>query len=171
VAQFEADHWPSSSLSAWVTYPFSINVNCDGRMRRCHYPTFGKDDHQFRSKLVTLVNIGAISIDNPCASFAREAGAMSEVAKRIMFNVTGEFPKLEVMLFAEMLKRIRSLDVVWDLTIMSHGKGRKGHEVDRAVEVVIYRDEQGNHEDAVHTLTAFLKSNKLQYRLLGDVAG
>jgi hypothetical protein len=92
-----------------------------------------------------------------------------EVANRIMFNVTDEYPKLEVMLFAEMLNRLWALDVVWDLTIMSHGHGRKGHNVDRAVEVVIYRNEQGKHRDATTTLTMWLKSNHLEYRLLSDV--
>jgi len=92
-----------------------------------------------------------------------------EVGNRIMFNVTHEFPKLEVMLFAEMLNRLRALGVVWDLTIMSHGHGRKGHVVDRAVEIVLYRDAEGNHEDATKSLTTWLKSNHLNYRVLADV--
>jgi hypothetical protein len=89
-----------------------------------------------------------------------------EVGDRIVFNVTHEYPKAEVMLFAEMLNRLRALDVVWDLTIRSDRLGRKGHHVDRVVEVVIYRDEQGNHHDATTTLTTWLKSNHLEYRLL-----
>jgi hypothetical protein len=89
-----------------------------------------------------------------------------EVANRIVFNVTHEYPKLEVMLFAEILNRLRALDVVWDLTIMSDRQGRKGHHVDRAVEVVIYRDEQGQHHEATTSLTTWLKSNHLEYKLL-----
>jgi hypothetical protein len=96
---------------------------------------------------------------------------MLEVAKRIMFNVPHDFPKVEVMLFSELMNRLRSIGVVWDMTIMSHGHGRKGQQVDRAVEIVIYEDEQGSHEDATTTLITWLRSNKLEYRVLGDVVG
>jgi hypothetical protein len=92
-----------------------------------------------------------------------------EVANRIMFNVPHDFPKLEVIVGSEMMNRMRALDVVWDMTIMSHGHGRGGRQVDRAVEVVIYKNEQGNPRDALTMLTTWLKSNKLKYRVLGDV--
>jgi len=52
---------------------------------------------------------------------------------------------------------------------MSHGHGRKGHVVDRAVEIVLHRDAEGNHEDATKSLTTWLKSNHLNYRVLADV--
>ena len=77
-----------------------------------------------------------------------------EVANKITFNVTREPPKIEVMLFAEMLNRLRALDVVWDLT---HGHVTKDHHVDRVVEVLIYRDERGNHHNAVSSLTTWLE--------------
>jgi hypothetical protein len=89
-----------------------------------------------------------------------------EATSRIVFNVTHEYPKEEVMLFAEMLNRLRALDVMWDLHIRSDRPGRKGHHVDRAVELVIYQDEQGNHHDATISVTTWLKSNHLEYRLL-----
>jgi hypothetical protein len=92
-----------------------------------------------------------------------------EVANRIIFNVPYDFPKLEVIVGSEMMNRLRALGVVWDLTIMSHGHGRGGQQVDRAVEVVLYKNEQGNHRDALTTLITWLKSNKLAYTVLGDV--
>jgi hypothetical protein len=49
-------------------------------------------------------------------------------------------------LFAEVLNEMTSLDVVWDLTVMSHGQD-KGV-VNRAIEVVIYHHAEGHHEDA-----------------------
>jgi hypothetical protein len=52
---------------------------------------------------------------------------------------------------------------------MSHGKGRGQHRA-RAVEVVLYHDDDGNYQDAKATLTAFLKSNDIPYRLMSDVA-
>jgi len=97
-----------------------------------------------------------------------EATGMPEVAYRILSNITSAVDRLEVMLFAEMLNRFRSIDVVWDLMIMSHGKG-KGQQRGRAVEVVLYRDDEGNYETAKTMLMAWLKSNKINYRLLGDV--
>jgi hypothetical protein len=93
---------------------------------------------------------------------------MPEVAYRILFNITSEVGRLEVMLFAEMLNRFRSLDVLWDLTVMSHGQG-KGQQRARAVEVVLYRDDEGNYQNAKPTLTDFLKSNNIPYRLMSDV--
>jgi hypothetical protein len=60
-----------------------------------------------------------------------------------------------------------SLDVIWDLTVMSHGQD-KGV-VNRAIEVVIYRDVEGHHGDAKAILIKWLKNHKLRYRLLGDV--
>ena len=98
-----------------------------------------------------------------------EGAGMPEVAYRILFNITSEVGRLEVMLFAEMLNRFRSLDVLWDLAVMSHGKGQ-GHHRARAVEVVLYHDDDGNYQDAKATLTAFLKSNDIPYRLMSDVA-
>ena len=86
-----------------------------------------------------------------------------EVANRIMFKVTQEPPKVEVMLFAELLNRLRALDVVWDLTIKSNAHVTKDHHVDRAVEVIIYRDERGNYHDGVRSLTTWLKSNHVEY--------
>jgi len=88
-----------------------------------------------------------------------------EVANKITFNVTREPPKIEVMLFAEMLNRLRALDVVWDLTIKSHGHVSRDHHVDRDVEVLIYRDERGNHHNAVSSLTTWLRSNHVEYEL------
>jgi hypothetical protein len=94
---------------------------------------------------------------------------MMEVANRIIFNVTSQFPGVESMkLFTEALNEITSLDVIWDLTVMSHGQN-KGL-VNRAIEVVIYRDGEGHHEDAKAILTKWLKDHRLRYRLLGDVA-
>src|SRR5215469_782418 len=88
-----------------------------------------------------------------------------EGANRIVFKVTHEYPKAEVMLFAELLNRLRALDVVWDLAITSDCHGRKHHHVDRAVEVVIHRDEQGNHYDATTSLATWPKSNHVEFRV------
>ena len=91
-----------------------------------------------------------------------------EVANRILFNVTSHFPGVESMkIFTEVLNQMTSLDVIWDLTVMSHGQD-KGV-VNRAIEVVIYRDPEGHHEVAKALLIKWLKNHKLQYRLLGDV--
>ena len=99
-------------------------------------------------------------------SIYRSDGSLQmEVGDRIVFNVTHEYPKAEVMLFAEMLNRLRALDVVWDLTIKSHGHVSRDHHVDRAVEVLIYRDERGNHHNAVSSLTTWLRSNHVEYEL------
>jgi hypothetical protein len=93
---------------------------------------------------------------------------MTEVANRIIFNVTSQSPGVESMkLFTEALNEITSLDVVWDLTVMSHGQN-KGV-VNRAIEVVIYREAEGHHEDAKAILIKWLRNHKLRYRLLGDV--
>jgi hypothetical protein len=89
---------------------------------------------------------------------------MPEVTYRLLFNVPDEFPKLEVMLFAEQLYRLRSLGVRWDLIDIAHDEGH------RSVEVIIYEDAiNNNHEDARAALTAWLKSNKIEYRLMGNV--
>ena len=93
---------------------------------------------------------------------------MPEVAYRILFNITYDVGRLEVMLFAEMLNRFRSFDVPWDLTIMGHGQG-KGQQLARAVEIDLYRHHEGNYENAKTTLTEFLKSNNIPYRLMSDV--
>ena len=97
-----------------------------------------------------------------------ETTGVPEVAYRILFNITSKVDRLEVMLFAEMLNRFRSLDVQWDLMVISHGKG-KGQQRARAVEVVLYRDEEGNCQSAKTSLVTFLKSNGIPYRLLSDV--
>jgi hypothetical protein len=89
---------------------------------------------------------------------------MPEVVYRILFNVPDEFPKLEVMLFAEQLYRLRSLGVRWDLIALSHDEGH------RAVEVIIYEEAvNSHHEDGRAALTAWLKSNNIEYRLMGNV--
>jgi hypothetical protein len=91
-----------------------------------------------------------------------------EVANRIIFNVTSQFPGVESMkLFTEALNEMTSLDVIWDLTVMSHGQN-KGV-INRAIEVVIYRDEEEHHEDAKAVLIKWLKNQGLPFRLLGDV--
>jgi hypothetical protein len=104
------------------------------------------------------------------SELAREINVtgMPDVAYRILFNITSDVGKLEVMLFAEMLNRFRSLDVLWDLTVMSHGQD-KGQQRARAVEVILYRDDEGNYQNAKTTLTDFLKSNSIPYRLMSDV--
>jgi hypothetical protein len=64
------------------------------------------------------------------------------VADRIMFNVTRKSLGLEAMkLFAEAMARVATLDVVWDMTVMSHGQD-KGL-VNRTVEAVLYRRNNG----------------------------
>jgi hypothetical protein len=63
--------------------------------------------------------------------------------------------------------------VVWDMTIMSHGgHGRKGLAVDRAVEVIIYQDEEGEaNEDAITTIITWLKSSNLKYNISDGILG
>ena len=58
---------------------------------------------------------------------------------------------------------------MWDLTIMSYGQG-KGRQPASAVEIDLYQDNEGNYQHAKTTLTDFLKSNNVQYRLMSDVA-
>jgi hypothetical protein len=91
-----------------------------------------------------------------------------DVANRIIFNVTSAFPGVEGMKhFAEVLNTVTSLDVVWDLTVMSHGV--KDGVVSRMIEVVLYNDERG-HSDAAKTLVIrYLKHHGLKYRVLGEV--
>jgi hypothetical protein len=93
---------------------------------------------------------------------------MPEVAYRVLFDVAFDIDRQEVMLFSEMLNPFRSLDVLWDMVIMSHGQG-KGHQHARAVEVILYHDDAGNYENAKTTLTDFLKSDNIPYRFLSDV--
>jgi hypothetical protein len=92
------------------------------------------------------------------------------VANRIMFNVTSEFPGLDGMkLFAEAMSQVGSLDVIWDMTVMSHGQN-KGM-VSRAIEVVLYRDDEGNHKRAETILIGWLKHHNLPFHMLGEVLG
>jgi hypothetical protein len=84
-----------------------------------------------------------------------------DVANRIIFNVTSAFPGVEGMkLFAEVLNTITSLDVVWDLTVMSHGV--KDGLVNRMIEVVLYSEEEGNSETAKAFVIEYLKTHGLK---------
>jgi hypothetical protein len=92
------------------------------------------------------------------------------VADRIMFNVTRKFPGVDAMkLFAEAMDRVASLNVVCDVTVMSHGQD-KGP-VNRIFEVIIYRQDNGNHEQAKTILIAWLKQHNLKFQLPSEVLG
>jgi hypothetical protein len=93
------------------------------------------------------------------------------VANRIMIDVPHDIPKTEVMLFAELLNRLRSLNVVWDMTIESMLDDGAG--VRRSVEVIVYRDDQNNYKGIATTLAVWLKSEQknVEFRILGAVEG
>jgi hypothetical protein len=93
---------------------------------------------------------------------------MPEIACRVLFNLPPNFPRTEIGVLSEMMNRMRSLDVVFDITIMSHGfEKKRGRDAERAVEVTIYKG--GAHEEATKMLTSWLTSDGLKYRTTGDV--
>jgi hypothetical protein len=64
------------------------------------------------------------------------------VANRIMFNVTSTFPGVKAMkLFAEAMTQLGDREVIYDMMVMSHGENGM---VNRAIELVLYRDDKGN---------------------------
>jgi hypothetical protein len=91
-----------------------------------------------------------------------------DVAYRILFNIDYEVEHPEVTLFSEMLRHFRTVNIQWDMTIMSHGEG-KGQQRPRAVEIVLYRNDTREHEIAKKMLIDFLKSEGIPYRLLSEV--
>jgi hypothetical protein len=99
-----------------------------------------------------------------------------EVGNRLLFSVQHEREpsRSDVAFFAELLNRLRTIGVIWDLNIMSHGgMNRYGTDMDRTVEVVLYREEgtKGVTDrtiEAALTIATFLKSVNIPYRVLMD---
>jgi hypothetical protein len=99
-----------------------------------------------------------------------------EVGSRLIFNVQhGQEPsRSDVAFFAELLNRLRTIGVIWDMNIMSHGgMNRRGTYLDRTVEIVHYREEgmKGVTDrtiEAALTIATFLKSINIPYRVLMD---
>jgi hypothetical protein len=93
---------------------------------------------------------------------------MPEVAYRILFNVGTGQPIGMAPIFGAVMLRINALKVLWDLTVMSHGQG-KSQQPAKAVEVVLYRDDEGNCQESKTAIIEFLKSHSTPYRLMSDV--
>jgi hypothetical protein len=100
-----------------------------------------------------------------------------EVGCRLIFNVQHEQQepsRSDVAFFAELLNRLRTIGVVWDMNIMSHGgRNRRGTYQDRTVEIALYREEgmkgvTDHSIEAALTIVTLLKSVSIPYRVLKD---
>jgi hypothetical protein len=67
-------------------------------------------------------------------------------------------------LFAETMDQLDNREVVYDMMVVSHGE--KGV-VNRAIELVLYRDDKGNCEEAENLLIGWPKQHKLPFHLPG----